>query len=659
MFKQCFFVGWMLVLLPAPGLAEVGDVLLSTDHSYYPGEGEFQTTEDCVRWATRDAKNDHERALAIFKWLLTHQWHLHSPQEWCQVGRQPGANSGDYEMVVYDANRGRFSYGYGLCGTVHAWNESYWRAAGFDSRRRAFPGHTNSEVFVDGKWRMYDTDMAGIVLNRDGTVAGYDEITAELSLLDLEQNGLPKYPFAWPSDFNTMKKGWQQVAAGGNWYKLYGGGYAAQPAVVHLRSGETFTRYAHPDAFGAENKRRFWHNQKNGPNRVWTFANEGEPVHSGAEANCKGRTQYGNAVFDYRPDLKSEQFMEGASSIHGIQPSPSGLQSSDEKAAVVFEHFSPYVICGDPVDDENPMTGKATDGLVISLESSESVRIEVSPDQGQTWVNVGRISGKGQLDATDYVKGRYGWLIRLSLPKSSTLREVRFVTTCQICETIYPRLKDNGTQVNFHAKSRAVVPVLPLLVDEQATTTGFEVRGLRAKNLEFVGRSETQRLAYRVRGPKSSSVVFKIPSRSTLIGVSAAARFAVRSPTPKGARYELHYSIDQGKSWQELGSNAPPQDNEFSSGWVYGSQNTLPTNEPILVRITLFGGGYTAGLLTTELYGLRKTAASSSIEVTYRWSENGIAKSHTFRVAKGTKQQSELIPTGIHVLNESVSIRAF
>ncbi|HSG71042.1 MAG TPA: hypothetical protein VLA12_11540, partial [Planctomycetaceae bacterium] len=155
----------LLLVSAGESFAEVGDVTLQTDHEQYPGEGVFQSPAQCVNWAARDATTDREKSLAIFRWLLTHQWHLMSPQEWCIPGRVPGGNPNDYEMVVYDANKGRFSYGYGLCGTVHAWNEVYWQAAGFPARRRAFPGHTNSEIFYDGKWRMFDTDMAGIVFN--------------------------------------------------------------------------------------------------------------------------------------------------------------------------------------------------------------------------------------------------------------------------------------------------------------------------------------------------------------------------------------------------------------------------------------------------------------------------------------------------------------
>ena len=116
-----------LSLLTAATLAGVGDPTLRTDHPHYAGEGAFQTVEDCVAFATAGQETAQAKAIALFHWILTHQFHLFSPQEWLVPGVVPGSKQDDYEMVVYDANKARFSYGYGLCGTVHAWNEPYWR----------------------------------------------------------------------------------------------------------------------------------------------------------------------------------------------------------------------------------------------------------------------------------------------------------------------------------------------------------------------------------------------------------------------------------------------------------------------------------------------------------------------------------------------------
>lgn len=655
-------VCWIVVLgVSGRCMAEVGDVTLQTDHPDYPGEGALQTPLDCVRRATESATTDHERALAIFDWLLTHQWHLMSPQEWCQPGRAPGKQNDDYEMVVFDANRGRFSYGYGLCGTVHAWNEVYWNAAGFDARRRAFPGHSNSEVFVNGRWRMYDTDMAGIVFNRDGSVAGYEDIIRDLSLLDRPAGTRPKYPFDWPSDFEVMKAGWQEVAKGGNWYKLYHGGYAAQPAVVHLRSGESLTRFAHPDGFGGPEKRRFWHQQPGGPSRVWTFANNGEPFHDGKESNSRGRTRYGNALFEYSPDLTRASCFEGAvERSRNLVSSESGLRTSDQQTAqVVFEHFSPYVICGDPVDDADPMQGRATDGLVVDGHAAGAITMSVSGDQGHSWSSPATVDGSFRTDLTEFVKGRYGWWLKLELPAASRIDRIRFVTTGQLCETIYPRLKPDGCTVTYACRHRAVVPVLPELTDEAETVSRYEARSLRSSNLEFVGRSTDQRLAYRVAGPKEASVVFRIPVGTPLVGLSAAARFAVRSPTPPGASYRLDYSVDAGATWTEFAAVMPPEDNEFSSGWVYGSTD-LPaaSAREALVRVRMFGGGYGTGLLTAELYGLRQTQNSADVAVTYGWWEGQQHHEHSFEIPSDADKFSTTIPTGADVRDDFVRISA-
>ena len=197
----------------------------------------------------------------------------------------------------------RFSYGYGLCGTVHAWNEPYWKALGMGARRRSFPGHTNSEIEYGGSWHTFDTDMAGLVFRKDGVVAGYEDIIKDITCLENDRSPLPCYPFAWPSDFNGMKQGWKQIAKGGNWYRMYNGGYAAQPGIVHLRSGETFTRYFDRDHFGGLAERRFWHNQKGGPFRDWTFVNMGTPEHRGGKSNSRGNASYCNGEFVYRPNL--------------------------------------------------------------------------------------------------------------------------------------------------------------------------------------------------------------------------------------------------------------------------------------------------------------------------------------------------------------------
>ncbi|MGZ0174368.1 MAG: hypothetical protein ACKVHE_33105 [Planctomycetales bacterium] len=241
--------GCLLVFtIVAAADAEVGDPTIQTDHPQYAGEGAFQEVEDCVRFATDGKQSAQDRAIAMYLWMLGHQWHLMSPQEWCIPGRVPdSAVARDYESVVYDANRARFSYGYGLCGTVHAWNEPYWKSLGMNARRRSFPGHANSEIYYDNAWHAFDTDMAGLLFRRDGVVAGYDDIIRDPSLVDSVKKPLPHYPFAWPSDFNVMKRAgrlWQPAATGTRFTtvatRLIRGLFTFDPA-KHLLAGMTET----------------------------------------------------------------------------------------------------------------------------------------------------------------------------------------------------------------------------------------------------------------------------------------------------------------------------------------------------------------------------------------------------------------------------------
>jgi hypothetical protein len=646
-------------LAASPLRAEIGDLTVRTSHPQYAGEGAFQTIEDCVRFATADARSEQDKAIAMYLWMLTHQWHLASPQEYFQPGVLPDtANADRYELMVFDANRARFSYGYGLCGTVHAWNEPYWKALGMDARRRAFPGHTNSEILYGGSWHAFDTDMAGLIFRADGVVAGYDDVVRDPTTAERAKPPLPCYPFAWPGDSQTMQAGWREIAAGGNWYKMYHSGYAVQPGVIHLRSGETFTRYFDRDHFGGATKRRFWHHQAGGPYRDWTFANQGQPRHEGAESNCRGNASYCNGEFIYRPNLNGESFPEGSlisCVAHG--DGGKGLRAAKNHASIALKHFSPYVICGDPEDDANPMTGRATGGLVIVGRATGSVHLSISPDEGQSWQDGGKLSGRFERDVTDLVKGHYGWRANFTWEAGSGLDELRFTTVTQVCQAIYPRLTPGGTKIELRTASRAVVPVLPNFALADEATEQWEE--WRSTNVRYAPRTEHSRFAYQTTNNKPGSVVFRIESPSELVEVSAAVRFGVRVPPPADCDYHLDLSLDGGQTWRPLAKAEMPADNEYSSGWMSGRQSIETSGvKTALVRATFYCGGYQTGLIEAQLYGLLKTKPPQAGQITFGWDEAGEAREFTRDLAAGAASDSFEIPTGKMVSDHFVRIVA-
>jgi len=658
LFAGAIFAGLLLSSLPA--LAEVGDPTLATDHPHYPGEGVFQNVQGCVDFATAGAKTPQDKAIALYMWLLTHQFHLMSPQEWNAPGYTPDTEQSRQQAVVYDAARSRFSYGYGLCGTVHAWNEPYWKAAGFPARRRAFPGHVNSEIYYDKSWHAFDTDMAGLLFRRDGQVAGYDDIIKDPTLVDSVKPPIPHYPFAWPSDFNGMKQGWRTVAEKKKWYALYNSGYEGQPGIVHLRIGERFTRLFDPDYFGGPGKRRFWHHMKNGPQRNWTFVNNGDPRHQGDQANARGNASYCNGLFDYTPNLGSPSYREGlvwqsANVIFG-DASPRLHSFNGDKATVEFRHFSPYVICGDPVDDANPMTGTATDGLVVSGKFVGDVSVSVSADEGQTWTEA---AGPLPLDLTEQVKGRYGWRIRFSWSGTAGIDALRFVTTTQVNQTIYPRLTAEGSDVTYRCARRGVVAVTPNFRLEESEAKQFEDVTRRSDNLRYRPRSAQQRLAYQTTNNKPAQIVFPVEAPGELLAVRAAANYQLRVPPPPEHDYKLEISTDDGQSWRPFAQAEIPTDNEYSSGWL---ADTVDISDQAvkraLVRVTLYAGGHTTGLIDFEAYGLYQTPTPGPIRATFGWSANGRHTLHPITIPAGAEEHKWQVPTGKNIRDEMVVLEA-
>ena len=646
----------LMLLFTAPLFAGVGDPTIQTSHPHYPGEGAFQSVEQCVAYATNGRKSDQDKAIALFQWILAHQYHLASPQEYCVPGLTPDSAKDTQDMIVYDANRARFSYGYGLCGTVHAWNEPYWKALGMNARRRAFPGHTNSEIEYGGSWHTFDTDMAGLVFRNDGVVAGYEDIIKDFKIVENDRAPLPRYPFAWPGDFQGMKDGWKKVAQGGNWFKMYNAGYAAHPGIVHVRSGESFTRYFDRDHFA---QRRYWHNQKGGPFRDWTFVNMGEPEHVGPKSNSRGNASYCNGEFIYKP-LSSQNYKEGVVEEKDVVlAADSPKLRTKGTGSITFQHFSPYVIAGAPADGVNPMGGAAKGGLVVSGQAVGAVRLEVSADQGQTWKDMGEARGQFEKDLTDEVKGRYGWQVRILLTKDAGLDALTFTTVTQVAQPIYPRLKAEGTDVTYRAANRAVTPILPNFALTEEVAARSEERSQRSPNMVFVGRNAKQRFAYQVQGPKPGWVTFRVPANANLLQVNAAARFNVRVPAPENVDYHMDISTDNGKTWKPLARAAVPKDNEYSSGWMYGSADVSAAKaQTALVRVHLFGGGTLAGLMAAELYGVHATPPPGAVKLTYAWKEGGALKTHSENVPAGKAEHAFKVPTGKQIVDEYVRIEA-
>ena len=75
------------------------------------------------------------------------------------------------------------SLGWGFCSHVSGTFVEIARAAGYDARVWGLDGHVVGEIFVDGKWRMYDSDLAVYYKAGDGSIAEVGQLATDAALI--------------------------------------------------------------------------------------------------------------------------------------------------------------------------------------------------------------------------------------------------------------------------------------------------------------------------------------------------------------------------------------------------------------------------------------------------------------------------------------------
>lgn len=75
------------------------------------------------------------------------------------------------------------SIGFGFCDDAAILNSELWKQMGLQTRIWNLSGHVVSEVFSNGRWEMYDSDMGVYYLKGNGSVAGVKDLERESSLI--------------------------------------------------------------------------------------------------------------------------------------------------------------------------------------------------------------------------------------------------------------------------------------------------------------------------------------------------------------------------------------------------------------------------------------------------------------------------------------------
>jgi hypothetical protein len=605
-------------------VAAVGDPQIRTDHPWYPGELACSTFE---RLATTQAEQyrratglevntDEQKALASWFWRNTHYAH---GEEGAEDLWGTGFTKGDLRTREYWT--GLFAHGFGLCGTTHSqWTAEMEFLLGHGRGRGVgVEGHNSFEVFLTGgaygagKWALLDHDISTVIFDRDGK--------ALLSIAEVKPNVkqwtdrkfLPQKQHGWlvcglhPDDGGVYR---QYTTA------EYLAGYAGPPPMVHLRRGETLRRYLQP---GLEDGKTFvfWGRNYNtagipGPERAHTWVNQPEAMHGShnGAGHKPGQVRFANAVYVYRPDFKSGDYREGV------------VEESDER--VTFEFYAPYIIGATPANDKAWGVYDAGGRHGLVLRGKLNCAVSLSVDQGTTWQNCGAFADG--MDLTDLVKGRRQYLIRFGAGAKGLIDSgLTMTTVCQANVAVLPRLKDNGTRIDFEASHRAVVSAGP--------------NREQAKTHIIAGGFDTPALTLEVASPRQERVA----------DVHAVAHIASGNPPRADTKYQIEFSTDRGQSWKPIVQDwtIPRRGDEpgdfWSQSFCYGSAEITPeTARSVQVRFKNNGG---KKYLRAEAHLVYRTPSNDATRVTFDWNDDRGAhrESHLFTV---NNQQPWNLKTG-------------
>ncbi|MGI8603931.1 MAG: hypothetical protein ACR2OZ_13175 [Verrucomicrobiales bacterium] len=327
-----------------------------------------------------------------------------------------------------------------------------------------------------------------------------------------------------------------------------------------------------------------------GPERSLTWVNQPDAMHGSRDGtgHKPGQVRFANAVYTYRPDFKNSDYREGI-----IDESENHL---------VFEFYTPFIIGATP-PNEKPWAiyeSGCRNGLV--LHGKAHCVVFLSVDQGRTWQDCGSLTDG--MDLTDHVKGRRQYFIRFGA-SARTLAEsqLTITTVCQANVAVLPRLRDDGTLVNFSASNRAVLSAGPNLPQSKAHVVSGDF------------------------GAPQVTLEFCTPRQRPIAAIYAAAHVASGNPPDPKTTYQIDYSIDGGQGWKPLVNDwhilrrgDEPAD-FWSQSFCYGSTDiTEPAAHSAQVRFSNNGG---KKYLRGEVHLVYGTSAADATKVTFDWTESG------------------------------------
>lgn len=604
-----------------------------------------------------NATTPRAKAEAIWRFFLT-DGRFVKPGFWYHIAgwayEEPGGE-------VLDPIKLLNSYGFGLCYHIAPLLEAIYEAGGFaDARVWFLTGHTVTEVFYDGGYHYFDSDMLGYNVKGSGPfqgkpVACVRQLEQDSSIIlgkmagprDVRSNEVD-YPW-YPADLReAAMPGLAELftTTADNYlfpYTRYSSGHSMD---FVLRPGEKLTRYFHPEEPGlAYLPYKF-------DGKEWREFPEEIPRY-------KIRTADG-------PRSQRDDRAWATGSIEYTPP------SAGAERVLTFDMPSPYVI----IDARFTMNAGMAPGT--------SLRVDTSTDGGASWERAGeakgphtgawtvepRVLARSEHGRWTAVSGTYGYKVRITctgkpLPRVTGLR---LTSRIQLNPRTLPAV-ESGTNAMVYSAASAM------------EWSPHPVRMKHIENSNFEVIEEHAQSFLRPPADAEGKAVFELSANGRdLVGFDAGARFldlhgnlapekltaetratAVTSPAGTAA---IEWSLNREGPFTKLWSypaklewrDGDPVDRMLMWPQAFEQIRHLPPGtKRVYVRLRSAGPSIDDIRLAVLSRG---QDPRGKIRITHVWREAGSLKQHIETLGASERQRRYSIVANGKIQNEAILMEA-
>ena len=606
------------------------------------------------------AVTSREKAEAIWRFFLT-DGRFVKPGFWYHIA---GWAYEEPKGEVLDPIKLLNSYGFGLCYHIAPLLEAVFEEGGFaDARVWFLTGHTVAEVFYDGAYHYFDSDMLGYNVVGSGPlkqrpVASVRQIEQDgqiilSKLAGPQQVDSSKADYPWyPADvrakaipdlaglFTTTRDNWVFP------FTRYAEGHSMDYA---LRPGERIIRYFQP----SDDRKYFlpwaydgtrWHEfpQEIDAYKIRTV--------NGPRSQKDSRV-WGTGRIEYRPPRFS-------------------------KPTEVIDMPCPYVIIG------------AAFTMDVELPAQMSLTVETSTDLGRTWTQSARLAGphhgpwrvepatiaKSTNGALSAISGSYGYQVRFT-SSHAAITNLLLITDFQLNPRTIPEITPGLNE--FHYRTVASQRTeFPIRVDQYRAFTKSTA------NTEVITERGQSFARNKIPGPAAVVFMLEAPGSGELAGFDAGGRFL--DLRDGFAPDKLTAEVRQVVPWPSMNTGVPSASIAWSTGpegpwqpiWTYNPKLIWKDGEPIdrtlrwpeiHKKVRSLPSGihrvfvrYSFESMAVDDFRLAYVRSdlhsNSSLILTHVWKENGMERRHTEKMPPGQLERSYRleIPDAAQIVNKAL-----